>query len=92
MKKNILVPLIGAVVLGLGAYVGYHTYDAYAETNESDMLLANAEALASGENGSYTSWSCDASSYVPCFFKCEYCRIEISGTGRGHGSHGCGNR
>ena len=48
MKKKILVPLMGAVVLGLGAYAGYRTYDAYAETNESDLLLENAEALANG--------------------------------------------
>ena len=52
MKKKILVPLLGAVVLGLGVYFGYHTYDAYAGTNESDLLLANAEALATSEGAS----------------------------------------
>lgn len=37
---------MGAVVLGLSAYAGYRTYDAYAKVSESDLLLANAEALA----------------------------------------------
>ena len=47
MKKKILVPIFGAVVLGLSAYVGYRTYGAYSEKElESDLLLANVEALA----------------------------------------------
>lgn len=37
---------MGVVVLGLSAYAGYRTYDAYAKVSESDLLLANAEALA----------------------------------------------
>lgn len=49
MKKKILVPIFGAVVLGLSAYVGYRTYGAYSEKElESDLLLANVEALAVG--------------------------------------------
>jgi hypothetical protein len=40
MKKKILVPIFGAVVLGLSAYVGYRTYGAYSEKElESDLLL-----------------------------------------------------
>ena len=46
MKKKIFAPLLGAVVLGLSAYAGYRTYDAYAGNSEDDLLLANAEALA----------------------------------------------
>ena len=46
MKKKIFMPLLGAVVLGMSAYAGYRTYDAYNGVNESDLLLANAEALA----------------------------------------------
>ena len=37
---------MGAVVLGLSAYAGYRTYDAYNGVSESELLLANAEALA----------------------------------------------
>lgn len=48
MKKKIFAPLLGAVMLGLSAYVGYCTYDAYNGASESDLLLANAEALGSG--------------------------------------------
>lgn len=48
-KRRIFAPLLGAVVLGLSAYVGYRTYGAYTDVNESDLLLANAEALADGE-------------------------------------------
>ena len=50
MKKKIFAPLLGAVVLGLSAYAGYHTYDAYAGKNVGDLLLANAEALAVNED------------------------------------------
>ncbi|WP_302989039.1 hypothetical protein [Paraprevotella clara] len=46
MKKKFFAPLIGAVVLGLSAYAGYRTYDAYNGVSESDLLLENAEALA----------------------------------------------
>lgn len=42
---------MGAVVLGLSAYAGYRTYDAYAKVSESDLLLANAEALAIANEG-----------------------------------------
>lgn len=60
MKKKFFAPLIGAVVLGLSAYAGYRTYDAYNGVSESDLLLANAEALANnkGEGGSSDRWPC----------------------------------
>ena len=45
MKKKIFAPLLGAVVLGLSAYAGYRTYDAYAGNSEDDLLLANAEGV-----------------------------------------------
>ena len=45
-KKKFFAPLVGALVLGLSAYAGYRTYDAYNVVSESDLLLANAEALA----------------------------------------------
>lgn len=48
-NKKFFAPLMGAVVLGLSAYAGYRTYDAYNGVSESDLLLANAEALASGD-------------------------------------------
>lgn len=52
MKKKVIAPLLGAVVLGLSAYAGYRTYDAYQGVDESDLLLANIEALAiGGESG-----------------------------------------
>lgn len=44
-KKKFFAPLVGALVLGLSAYAGYRTYDAYDGVSESDLLLANAEAL-----------------------------------------------
>ena len=50
MKKTFM-PLLGAVVLGMSAYAGYRTYDAYNGVNESDLLLANAEALAGPDEG-----------------------------------------
>ena len=51
-KRKFFAPLMGAVVLGLSAYAGYRTYDAYHGVSESDLLLANTEALAvGGETG-----------------------------------------
>ena len=47
-KRKFFAPLMGAVVLGLSAYAGYRTYDAYHGVSESDLLLENAEALANG--------------------------------------------
>jgi hypothetical protein len=51
MMKKTFMPLSGAVVSGMSAYAGYRTYDAYNGVNESDLLLANAEALASDDEG-----------------------------------------
>lgn len=50
-EEKIFMPLLGAVVLGMSAYAGYRTYDAYNGVNESDLLLANAEALADPDEG-----------------------------------------
>ena len=65
MKRKIFAPLMGAVVLGLTAYAGYRTYDAYNVAGESDLLLADIETLASDEawnpycyNGGEGSTSC----------------------------------
>lgn len=61
-NKKFFAPLMGAVVLGLSAYAGYRTYDAYNGVSESDLLLANAEALANpDEGGSSESWDCYSS-------------------------------
>lgn len=50
-RKRFSATLMGVVVVGLSAYVGYRTYDAYNGVSEGDLLLENAEALASsGEN------------------------------------------
>ena len=50
MKKTFM-PLSGVVVSGMSAYAGYRTYDAYNGMSESDLLLANAETLASDDEG-----------------------------------------
>lgn len=60
MKKKIFMPLLGAVVLGLSVYAGYRTYDAYNGVSESDLLLANAEALADDE-GTKVKYKCYSS-------------------------------
>ena len=57
---------MGAGVLGLSAYAGYRTYDAYAKVSESDLLLANIEAIADSKEGpdchntnGYRKWRTD---------------------------------
>lgn len=88
-KRKFFAPLMGAVVLGLSAYAGYRTYNAYNGVSESDLLLANAEALASGEYETYTTWSCDASTLTPCKHECNTCNTKVEGTGKGDGYHTC---
>ena len=58
MRKRFFVPLIGAVVLGLSAYVGYRTYDTYNEVSENNLLLMNVEALASDAESGVEIESC----------------------------------
>ena len=70
MKKKFFAPLMGAVVLGLSAYAGYRTYDAYNGVSESELLLANAEALAIQE-----FMGCD------CYTSIRTCRIYVGSTG-----------
>ena len=51
-RKRFSAILMGVAVVGLSAYVGYRTYDAYVEKEtESNLLLENAEALAQDESG-----------------------------------------
>lgn len=49
-KKIGLVP-IGLACVGAGIYGGLHTYNALDQTDESDLLLENIEALARNESG-----------------------------------------
>lgn len=63
MKKKFFAPVLGAVVLGLSAYAGYRTYDAFDGLSESDLLLANAEALADGETGKKERVKCYSSTH-----------------------------
>ena len=69
MKRKFFAPLMGAVVLGLSAYAGYRTYDAYNGVSESELLLANAEALAIQE-----FMGCD------CYTSIRTCRIYVGST------------
>ena len=46
-RKRFSAILMGVAVVGLSAYVGYRTYDAYNGVSEGDLLLENIEALAS---------------------------------------------
>ena len=64
-KRKLFAPLMGAVVLGLSAYAGYRTYDAYVEKQvESNLMLENIEALANGgeSSGDSNRWSGE----IPC--------------------------
>ena len=71
MKKKIFMPLLGAVVLGMSAYAGYRTYDAYNGVSESDLLLANAEALAIQE---FMGCDCNRSTRT--------CRVYVGAKGK----------
>ena len=68
MKKKFFVPLMGALVLGLSAYVGYRTYDAYVEKEtESNLLLENIEALANEDETVIMQRCTRAKKYGSCY-------------------------
>lgn len=73
MKKKVIAPLLGAVVLGLSAYAGYRTYDAYQGVDESDLLLANIEALATGGESGGRPTCGTKSVYIDNTIKCPDC-------------------
>lgn len=61
MKGKIFFFLTGLVVVGISAYIACRTYDAYVEKAlENDLLLKNAEALATEE-----FVGCDKVRYAP---------------------------
>ena len=60
MKRNILFAL-SAIVLGTTGYVGYQQMSA---SSESDLFLANVEALSVGEKPKPTTYS---SIHLPCY-------------------------
>ena len=63
MKKNLLK---GLAVAAFAMIAGYNVYQAHSETEGmSELMLANVEALAGGENGSFNCrWD---SSYTICY-------------------------
>lgn len=53
MKKNkVLKVLTGGLIAASCAYVGFLSYDKTSSTTESDLLLANIEALSETESSS----------------------------------------
>ncbi len=40
---------------------GYNVYSSQQEVEMSDLAMANVEALAGGESGTNTTWSCRGS-------------------------------
>lgn len=57
MKKNLLK---GLAVAALAMIAGYNVYQAHSETEGmSELMLANVEALASGESGDRKCISAD---------------------------------
>ena len=60
MKRKKFLAL-GSFMFALVAFAGsYHAYTSYSTVEESDLLMANVEALASnnGEAPSSDSWPC----------------------------------
>lgn len=77
MKKKVIAPLLGAVVLGLSAYAGYRTYDAYQGVDESDLLLANIEALATGGESGDKPTCGTHTEYITPIIKCPECGSRV---------------
>ena len=93
-KKKFFAPLLGALVLGLSAYAGYRTYSAYNGVSESDLLLANAEALAGPDEGSYEypdgyAYSSTCNVVISKWRRCKVEVITCQGGGNGCNSKDC---
>ncbi|HJD12059.1 MAG TPA: NVEALA domain-containing protein [Candidatus Phocaeicola caecigallinarum] len=86
MKKNILKITFAAA---LAVVAGVTAYQAQDKDVLSDLTLANVEALAGNESGTYTTWSCKGS-VNKCGAKCGLCGTEIRPSkGTLTGSHSC---
>lgn len=82
-QKKFVLSVLSAAVLVSAGYVGYREV---TNDESSDLLLANVEALASGES-SYTSWACDGSTPNDCSVQCLKCGVKINSTGVLTGEH-----
>lgn len=86
IKKNFIRTAFVAV---FALMAGYSVYTSQQKSEMSDLALANVEALAGGESGTNTTWSCRGS-VNKCHAKCGLCGTEI-GPSKGTltGSHSC---
>ena len=86
MKKNFLKHGFAAA---FALVAGYGVYASQQKVEMSDLAIANVEALANGESGTNTTWSCKGSANK-CHAKCGLCGTEI-GPSKGTltGSHSC---
>lgn len=86
MKKNFLKHGFAAA---FALVAGYGVYASQQKAEMSDLAIANVEALANGESGTNTTWSCKGSANK-CHAKCGLCGTEI-GPSKGTltGSHSC---
>ena len=86
MKKNILK---ATLVAAFALIAGFNVYNSQKSDVMSELALANVEALANGESGTNTTWSCKGSANK-CHAKCGLCGTEI-GPSKGTltGSHSC---
>ncbi len=86
MKKYIIRTAFVAV---FALMAGYSVYTSQQEKTMSDLALANVEALASGESGTNTTWSCKGN-VNKCYVQCGLCGTKV-GPSKGTltGSHSC---
>ena len=93
MRKT-WITIVATVVLGVTIYGGYHAYGAYEQNKqlESDLLIANIEALAEFETN--TTWKCQGSTPKNnCSAYCGVCGTRVPASGKSDGSlsgsHSC---
>lgn len=93
MRKK-WIAIVATMVLGVTIYGSYHAYGGYEQDKriESDLLIANIEALAEIETN--TTWKCQGS--VPknnCSAYCGTCGTRVPASGKSDGSlsgsHSC---
>lgn len=76
-------------VAAFALVAGYGVYASQQKVEMSDLAKANVEALANGESGTNTTWSCKGS-VNKCYTKCGLCGTEIDPSkGTLTGSHSC---
>ena len=82
MKKISFAVLLVAVIATFISY-NYNVFQSQRVEELSDLMIANVEALTSGESGSKHSLECGGSGLKVCSGSCGKCNVTLRAFGNG---------